>query len=76
MKMQILVAAIACTVSVTSFASEQSPQVTRAQVASELEALHRAGYSPQDWVHYPENIQAAERHVRAQRVDAQGKSDH
>ncbi len=76
MKMQIIAAAIACTVSVTSFASEQSTQVTRAQVVSELEALHRAGYSPQDWVHYPENIQAAERQVRAQRVDAQEKSDH
>jgi hypothetical protein len=76
MKMQILAAAIACTVSVTSFANEQSTQVTRGQVVSELEALHRAGYSPQHWVHYPENIQAAERHVWAQRVDAQEKSDH
>lgn len=76
MRMQLLAAAIACTVSATSFADEQPAQVTRAQVVSELEAFHRAGYSPQDWVHYPDNIQAAERRIRAQHADVQTKTDH
>ncbi|WP_082163789.1 MULTISPECIES: DUF4148 domain-containing protein [Burkholderia] len=74
MKIQFLVAAIAGAVSITSFADEQSTHLTRAQVASELESLHHAGYSPQDWAHYPENIQAAERRVQAQRTDAPAKS--
>ncbi|BFG81577.1 hypothetical protein PTKU46_96110 [Paraburkholderia terrae] len=76
MRVQLLAAAVAFTVSATVFADEQPGQMTRAQVVSELEALHRAGYSPQDWVHYPDNIQAAERRVRAQHADAQTKAEH
>jgi hypothetical protein len=34
--------------------------VTRAQVRQELVQLEKAGYNPNDWIHYPENIQQAQ----------------
>jgi hypothetical protein len=39
--------------------TSQSP-VTRAQVKSELAQLEKAGYNPSDWMHYPDNLRAAE----------------
>lgn len=46
-----------------SFAQSQQQPVTRAQVRAELTQLRAAGYDPSDWMHYPENIQAAEAQV-------------
>lgn len=71
MKFKLFAAAITAAVGVSCLAAEPSPQLTRAQVVSELEALHRAGYSPQDWVHYPANTQAAERRVQPERANGQ-----
>jgi hypothetical protein len=68
----VAVGLAASVVTITGFAAEASAPLTRAQVRAELEALHRVGYSPQEWVHYPDNIQAAERKVRAQ----QGQTEH
>jgi hypothetical protein len=45
-----------------AFAQAQPQQgLTRAQVRADLVRLEQAGYQPNDWVHYPENIQQAER---------------
>lgn len=54
-----------------SFA-QSSQQVSREQVRTELAQLEKAGYDPHDWVHYPENIQAAQAKVAAQKATAQG----
>ena len=43
--------------------SDNGPK-TRAQVRAELARLRAAGYDPMDWIHYPENIQEAERRVQ------------
>ena len=56
---------------VMSFA-QSSQQVSRAQVRTELAQLEKAGYDPHDWVHYPENIQAAQAKVAAQNAATQG----
>ena len=55
---------------VASFAQSSQP-VSRAQVRAELAQLEKAGYDPHDWLHYPENIQAAEAKVAAQNAAAQ-----
>jgi len=55
---------------VASFAQSSQP-VSRAQVHAELAQLEQAGYDPRDWVHYPENLQAAEAKVAAQNATAQ-----
>ncbi|CAG9244060.1 DUF4148 domain-containing protein [Paraburkholderia unamae] len=67
LKAAVLAAIIA--VPAVSFAQVQTQQqpVTRAQVRAELAQLRAAGYDPNDWMHYPENIQAAEAKVEAQR---------
>ena len=44
--------------------AERAP-VSRAQVRAELAQLRCAGYDPNDWLHYPANIQAAEQRIRA-----------
>ena len=44
---------------VVTFAQSNQP-VTRAQVQAELARVVAAGYNPHDWMHYPDNIQAAE----------------
>lgn len=44
---------------VVTFAQSSGP-VTRAQVQAELARVVAAGYNPHDWMHYPDNIQAAE----------------
>jgi hypothetical protein len=64
------VVAAALAVPAVSFAQQQQP-VTRAQLRAEVVELHAAGYEPADWMHYPENIQAAEAKVQAQKA-AQG----
>lgn len=56
---------------VVSFAQSSQP-VTRAQVNAELAKLEKAGYDPHDWVHYPENIQAAQAKIAAQKNRDQG----
>jgi Domain of unknown function (DUF4148) len=43
--------------------AERAP-VSRAQVRAELAELRCAGYDPNDWLNYPENIQAAEQLAR------------
>ncbi|MCG5074209.1 DUF4148 domain-containing protein [Paraburkholderia tagetis] len=52
-----------------SFAQSQQQPVTRAQVRAELAQLRAAGYDPSDWMHYPENIQAAEARVAADKAN-------
>jgi hypothetical protein len=53
-----------------SFAQSQEQQpVTRAEVRGELAQLRAAGYDPSDWMHYPENIQAAEAKVAAEKAN-------
>jgi hypothetical protein len=53
-----------------SFA-QSNQSVSRTQVRAELAQLKQAGYNPNDWIHYPENIQAAEAKVAAQNAAAQ-----
>ncbi len=65
----VLVAALIAA-PVASFA-QSSESITRAQVRAELAQLEKAGYDPHDWVHYPENLQAAEAKVAAQNAAAQ-----
>lgn len=67
---QIVVAVALVAPMVSSFAQSNQP-VTRDQVRSDLTRLERAGYNPRDWMHYPENIQAAEQRVAAQEGIAQ-----
>lgn len=62
----VLVAAVLA-VPAVSFAQQQDQQpVTRAEVKAQLTQLRDAGYDPNDWMHYPENIQAAQAKVDAQ----------
>ncbi|CAE6746559.1 DUF4148 domain-containing protein [Paraburkholderia nemoris] len=67
-RMVLIAALIAAPVA--SFAQSSQP-VSRAQVRAELAQLEKAGYDPHDWLHYPENIQAAEAKVAAQNAAAQ-----
>jgi hypothetical protein len=68
----LLIAAVFAT-PVASFAQSNEP-VSRAQVRAELAQLEKAGYDPHDWIHYPENIQAAEAKVAAQNATAQAQA--
>jgi hypothetical protein len=65
----VLIAALVAA-PVASFA-QSSETVSRSQVQAELAQVEKAGYDPRDWVHYPENIQAAEAKVAAQNATAQ-----
>jgi hypothetical protein len=65
----VLIAALVAA-PVASFA-QSSQSVSRAQVRAELAQLEKAGYDPHDWIHYPENLQAAEAKVAAQNATAQ-----
>lgn len=67
-KMVLVVGLVAAPVA--SFAQSSQP-VSRAQVHAELVQLEQAGYDPHDWIHYPENIQAAQAKVAAQNATAQ-----
>jgi hypothetical protein len=53
-----------------SFA-QSSQSVSRTQLHAELAQLEKAGYDPHDWIHYPENLQAAEAKVAAQSSKSQ-----
>ncbi|WP_175968461.1 DUF4148 domain-containing protein [Burkholderia sp. BCC0322] len=66
MKSLIKAVALAALVAapVVSFAQSQQP-LTRAQVRAELVQLEKAGYNPNDWMNYPENIQAAQAKIAA-----------
>ncbi|KVX67579.1 DUF4148 domain-containing protein [Burkholderia stagnalis] len=50
---------------VASFAQSNQQPLTRAQVRAELVQLEKAGYNPNDWINYPENIQAAQAKIAA-----------
>ncbi|CAB3798399.1 hypothetical protein LMG28688_04716 [Paraburkholderia caffeinitolerans] len=53
-----------------SFAQSQQQQpLTRADVRAELAQLRAAGYDPSDWMHYPQNIQAAEARIAAAKTN-------
>ncbi|KVN41336.1 hypothetical protein WJ63_23035 [Burkholderia pyrrocinia] len=52
---------------VASFAQSNQQPLTRAQVRAELVQLEKAGYNPNDWINYPENIQAAQAKIAAAR---------
>ena len=69
MKSLLKAAVVAAVLAVpaVSFAQQQQP-VTRAQLRTEIVQLRAAGYEPGDWMHYPENIQAAEAKVEAQKA--------
>lgn len=54
------------TVPLAAFAQAEQP-LTRAQVRADLVQVEKAGYNPNDWIHYPENIQAAEARVAAEK---------
>lgn len=58
--------AVALAAPVVSFAQSNNQPLTRAQVRADLERVEKAGYNPLDWLHYPENIQAAEARIAAQ----------
>ena len=60
-----LLIAVAIAAPVASFAQSAQP-LTRDEVRADLVRVERAGYNPNDWMHYPENIQAAEARVGAQ----------
>ena len=66
MKSLIKAVALAALVAapVVSFAQSQQP-LTRAHVRAELVQLEKAGYNPNDWMNYPENIQAAQAKIAA-----------
>jgi hypothetical protein len=54
------------TAPLAAFAQSEQP-LTRAQVRADLVQVEKAGYNPNDWMHYPENIQAAEARVSAEK---------
>jgi hypothetical protein len=55
--------------SIASFAQTVQP-ASHTQVISELANLEQAGYDPNDAVHYPENMEAAEEKVAAKDATA------
>ncbi|MBN3856505.1 MULTISPECIES: DUF4148 domain-containing protein [unclassified Paraburkholderia] len=52
-----------------SYAQSQQQPVTRAEVRAELAQLRAAGYDPNDWMHYPQNVQAAEQKIAAEKAN-------
>ena|SRR5689334_6921919 len=57
-----------------SFAQANNQPLTRAQVRADLERVEKAGYNPLDWMHYPENIQAAQARIAAEDATRQSAS--
>lgn len=55
------------TAPLAAFAQSSQP-LTRAEVRAELVQVEKAGYNPNDWYHYPQNIQAAEARVAAEKA--------
>jgi len=49
--------------------SVQQPPLTRAEVREQLVQLRAAGYDPDDWIDYPQNLQAAQARVDAQQAN-------
>lgn len=45
--------------------AQSNQPVTRAEVRANLVQVENAGFDPHDFVHYPENLQAAEAKVAA-----------
>ncbi|KPJ34149.1 hypothetical protein BMUNKI379_14165 [Burkholderia multivorans] len=74
MKSLIKAVALAALVAapVVSFAQSNQQPLTRTQVRAELVQLEKAGYNPNDWLNYPENIQAAQAKIAAANADATG----
>jgi Domain of unknown function (DUF4148) len=73
MKSLIEAAVIAALIAAPLAAFAQSSQsLTRVEVRAQLVDLEKAGYNPHDWVDYPENIQAAEARVAAEKGEASG----
>lgn len=68
------ISAAAIALPIKSFAQQDAQPLTRAQVNSELAELERAGYNPRDWMHYPDNLQAAQRRVDADHAKTQEAS--
>ncbi len=67
----LLGAALLATVVVVptvSYAQSQQP-LTRAEVRADLAQLRAAGYDPSDWMHYPQNVQAAEQKIAAEKAN-------
>ena len=65
-----LVIATALAAPTFAFAQDNGP-VTRAQVRAELVQLEKAGYNPStDRVDYPQNIQAAQARVNAEKGES------
>jgi hypothetical protein len=72
MKSFIEAAVIAALIAAPLAAFAQSSQpLTRAEVRADLVQVEKAGYNPNDWIHYPDNIQAAEARVAADKGAAQ-----
>jgi hypothetical protein len=63
-----LLAAVVAVPAVSCAQSQQQP-VTRAEVRAELAQLRAAGYDPNDWMHYPQNVQAAEQKIAAEKAN-------
>jgi hypothetical protein len=75
MKSLIEAAVIAALITAPLAAFAQSSQpLTRAYVRADLVQVEKAGYNPNDWIHYPDNIQAAEARVAAQKGTAQAEA--
>ncbi|KND55229.1 hypothetical protein BPUN_2902 [Candidatus Paraburkholderia kirkii] len=72
---QSLVVAAAVALPALSFAQSNQP-VTRAEVRAQLVELEKAGYNPaSDQTQYPDNIQAAQARVNAEKgISAYGAS--
>jgi len=70
-RIKTVAVAVVLTAPLASFAQSNQQPLTRAQVRAELVQLEKAGYNPNDWVDYPENIQAAQAKIAAQNTGAQ-----
>jgi hypothetical protein len=65
--LEAIVIAALITAPLAAFAQSNQP-LTRAQVREQLVQVEKAGYNPMDWMHYPDNIQAAEARVAAEQT--------
>jgi hypothetical protein len=63
---EVVAIAALITAPLAAFAQSEQP-LTRAQVRADLVQVEKAGYNPNDWMHYPENIQAAEARIAAEK---------
>lgn len=68
---EAVVIAALITAPLAAFAQSSQQPLTRAQVRADLVQVEKAGYNPNDWMHYPENIQAAEARVATEKGAAQ-----